>query len=373
MTEDATTDHTPKRLDIRALLDAYVADDQKVWEYDRNLSLGASEAFGCIRQAFYKKTGAAIDTNYKESWGALRRGDLIENDFIVPGLRAGLKKHFPKARLLGAGDKQKTFVGDRASATPDGLMVGLPRDCLAHMGVADLGEDPGARKGDEGTAALVSEFKSIDPRVNLREEKAIHNGQVQMQLGLIREQTPHKPNYAIIIYVDCSFFDDIDVYVVEFDQKKYDAGKKRAAAVFKEGAKSTDFMPEGRIDGSCNLCKFQQLCMKDTQGALPPDNKVGDVPEEVIKTVEAALLKAADASAAYKTAEKDKKQAQEELKEILQTHDVRRVKGEDWSVSLSNVKGRRSLDTEAVEAAGIDLEPFYKESVGHQTLRIQQK
>jgi len=168
-----------KPLDFKEMFDEYVENDNKTWQYDRNKSLGASEAFGCLRQACYKKHGFEVDEGTENSWGAMRRGDIIENAFIVPALLATIPEG---SELLGAGEEQETLLKDLLSATPDGLLIDVSRDCLTKYGIADIESD-----------SIVTEFKSIDPRVNLTEPKTVHFGQVQVQMGLIRELTDYKP------------------------------------------------------------------------------------------------------------------------------------------------------------------------------------
>src|SRR5690606_31829838 len=119
------------------------------------------------------------------------------------------------AKLTMGGSVQETIVLGRNSATPDGLIVGLDKEPLSLYGIENIRSN-----------CVVLEIKSIDPRVNLKEEKDIHHGQTQVQMGIIRETTKFRPNYAVIIYVDASFLDNIKVYVVEFDAKKWEVAKK---------------------------------------------------------------------------------------------------------------------------------------------------
>ena len=68
-------------LDFDDIFNNYVADNQKVWQHDRNKSLGASSTFACIRQGWFEKFGAErgyeVDHDYDPSWGAMERGNVM--------------------------------------------------------------------------------------------------------------------------------------------------------------------------------------------------------------------------------------------------------------------------------------------------------
>ncbi|MEI6108394.1 MAG: hypothetical protein WCR49_15485, partial [Opitutae bacterium] len=191
------------KISIKDMADRHVAANQKHWSHDRLTTVGASEAFRCSRHTAYSKAETATDPDYEDRYGARVRGDLIENHFWEPAVR-GQKPE--GVQFLFAGREQKTLVDGYLSATSDGLLVGVAVDCLSHHGIPDLGSD-----------TLVVECKSIDPRVSLKEAKGEHSGQTQVQMGLIRHGTPHRPNFALISYADASFLDTITEFVVVFD------------------------------------------------------------------------------------------------------------------------------------------------------------
>ena len=104
------------RLDFDQIFDDYIAANQKVWSHDRSLTVGASEAFDCIRKTWFVKRGAEfgfVENEGEERWGAMERGNLIEEHFVVPAVLG----HLPApAELLGAGDDQETIILGRSSA-----------------------------------------------------------------------------------------------------------------------------------------------------------------------------------------------------------------------------------------------------------------
>jgi hypothetical protein len=74
-------------IDFAEAFHTFVGANQKTWAHDRTKSVGASEAFGCLRKAWFSKHETPKDPEYKESWGALQRGDLIEQHFAEPAVR----------------------------------------------------------------------------------------------------------------------------------------------------------------------------------------------------------------------------------------------------------------------------------------------
>lgn len=354
------------QLDFAAGFDAFYHAHQKVWLHDRSKSVGASEAFGCLRKAWFSKNGADKDPDASDSWGALKRGDLIEEHWVEPAIRWYLEQNFPNTRLIMGGKRQRTLIDEasRLSATPDGLVIGADDDALAAYGIPSLG----------GSGCFNFEIKSVDPRVNLREEKAIHRGQTMVQMGLTREKTRYKPNHAVILYADASFLDDINVFVVPFDQRTYDAAKVRAQRVFNE-KDPADILPEGKIDGTCDYCPFKIACAKASREATPEDGEAsGDnTPEPIMLEFEAALSKEREASRQKKAVEKAHNEAKETVKHLLREIGQKRVTCGDIKATISWTKGKKSYDYKQMIEDGIDLTPYEKESEGYDMLRITEK
>ena len=354
------------QIDFAAGFDAYYAATPKVWLHDRSKSVGASEAFGCLRKAWFSKNGADKDPDASDSWGALKRGDLIEEYWVEPATRWYLEQNFPKTRLIMGGKAQRTLIDTTfgLSATPDGLVIGADDDALALYGVPSLG----------GSGCFNFEIKSVDPRVNLREEKAIHRGQTMVQMGLTRDKTRYKPNHAVILYADASFLDDINVFVVPFDQRTYDAAKVRAHRVFNE-KDPADILPEGKIDGTCDYCPFKIACAIASREATPEDGEAsGDnTPSEIMMEFERAIAVEREASRQKKAVEKAHSEAKEVVKHLLREVGKKRVMLGDIKATLSWQKGKTTYDTKAMLADGLDLTPYEKSSEGFDVLRITEK
>jgi len=347
---------------IKEALNVWVTSQLKKWGYDRSKTIGASEIGGCARKAFYEKNrktkiGSKPDVDYKDGWGARMRGHLIEDHLWVPAL----KKKYGKD-LLFSGKQQQSFFKGYISATPDGLAINQPRDALKEyklngVPIADIG--PGK--------CFVVECKSIDPRVPLSEAKSENVYQVHTQLGLIREMTRYRPEYALISYIDASFHDSVTEFVVRFDPKIYERAKARATQI-KTAKVATELKPEGWIAGGkeCEYCAFTGPC-GIARANLPNAEKPVD---NQFKAEIIDLCRQVNEMRAIKEGtEIEIRNMQEDIKTRLREKGVRKIPG---VVTWSNVKGRESWDMVALRAAaekiGLDLMPF--EKVGDPTDRM---
>jgi hypothetical protein len=331
---------------IATLLQQYGASLRKEWSHDRLATQGSSEAGRCARQSAFAKLEVAPDPGYVPTWGAGLRGDIIELNFFVPGLRASLP---PGVELLYAGDEQVTRVDGYLSATPDGLLTGISRDCLVRFGIADI-----------GCNELLVECKSIDPRMHLRCEKPEHAYQVQVAMGVLRATTQHQPEYALLTYINASFLNDIQEFAIRFDPAIYRAAGDRARRIL--GASDPgELPPEGKMAGGseCKYCAWAEQCLGATIATIPPNgSELGDDAVHELKGLRDIERKLADQGAEFEIMHAA---ACEAIKQFLREHGVRQHRGDDWSVSWASVAGRASLDAKAMEAAGIDVEIYRKE------------
>ncbi|MEQ8308094.1 MAG: hypothetical protein RIA09_16285 [Hoeflea sp.] len=346
--------------DFKAMFDAYAASNEKVWDHDRASTLGASEAFGCLRKAWFDKRGEdagyEIDEDYKQSWGAMERGNIMEEYYVVPVLETfnpeGTVFHF------GSDEDQTTYVYGESSATPDGLYTGCAKDALSLYGVDDIESD-----------CFMVEIKSIDPRSNITEEKEIHHGQVQQQLGIIRRMTEHKPVYAVIIYVNASFFDEISIFVIKYDPDYWRSARIRAKTLVNaEDAK--DLRAEGILMDACTYCKWTNACAKINKAAVPT--------KEVKNAfTEVQLNELADLAKQERQADQDMKEAKErrdelrsDLKEFLSRAGSKKAKDDRFSISWVWQNGRETIDKKALEEDGIDVSKYTKKGNGFEKMTI---
>jgi hypothetical protein len=242
------------------MLDAHMrARPPKFAPGSRDL-VGASE-IGCERQAGFRRlernpaSGAVRNTDALERWGATERGNLIER-FVMTAMRERYR-----ADLLYALEQQQTFRHGPISATPDGLLIDQPLDHLQHLGVTST-----------EAAAVVYEIKSVDPRSNLHgEARTEHAAQAQVQLGLLRLLTEHKPAWAVIVYIDASFLDKVEEYAVRFDPEAFASLTARARRIL--AAKHIiELRPMGAIQGGrlCGFCEYSAACQALRRN-MPPD------------------------------------------------------------------------------------------------------
>lgn len=351
-------------LDFDEIFKRYMAQNQKTWAHDRSQSLGASEVFQCIRKGFFSKRGKAlgfVPDEDEQSWGALERGNLIENHFVVPAVRTSMPDGL---EVLFTGDDQKTMIQHRASATPDGLIVGLPKGCAVRV----KGASQDVYIPDIKSDCIVLEIKSIDPRANLIHEKEVHYGQTQMQLGLFHDTTEYRPHFSIILYVDASFVDKLTPFVVEFVPDIYAEGTRRSESLwaFDDPLR---FMPEGKFDGGCEHCPWKTACGEAIINGMPAAETVSDA-KEIIDDISPEVQKYLDLRDAKEEVERKFEVSKEKVKEALLQHKRRKILAADWSVVWSTAKGRETYDVEAMRKAGIDVDKYKKTGMASDRLTI---
>ena len=338
---------------IKEALDHYAKslEEGKPKRDDRAKTVGASEIGQCMRKIHWRKKGYAADSGFEQRYGAHVRGTLMEKSFWEPALRArfGGKLHY-------SGEYQRQFTVGNLSSTPDGLVTEVEAGALREYGVEDC------------SGSFLVECKTVDPRTHMNAAREDNVFQVQVQLGTVREASDHKPEYALVTYLDASFWDEVTVYVVKFDPKVYEVAKARATMVLtaKSGA---DLPPEGYIAGGkeCEYCPYQKPCGVAQQ---PPGGQAqADLdPQLVAELVDLCkqIVWARQTSADW---EKQARSFQEEVKARLREKGLSRVPG---VVYWSSVKGRESLDIPAIKALlkelRVDIENY--STVGQPTDRL---
>ena len=389
MSHDAEEEETvtesnnmPKPLDFMDIFNRYYHDNPKSWDYDRKLSVGASSAFQCIRKSHFDKNPKyKQDESYIESWGAFQRGNMMEDDYIVPAMYHAEDHKVSQGFLANAGPDQRTLLKDVLSATPDGLIVDLAPNALQAYGIEDIDGD-----------CVVMEMKSIDPRVQLSEPKEIHVGQTQVQMGLIQDDpdVPFKPMYAVLVYVDCSFFDNVKVFVVKFDPRAYKTAHKRSKKIMNFDLDITDFMAEGKINNQCDLCNYRDACAEVTKDGIPTGKDAGnDLSEEDAATAKVLITAERAARGRLTTAEKEYKSSKAAMSDYIKGKGRKLVRNEDFSVSIGWREGSKSFDKNALfddldvvnaklvqlgcEDLVIDREDYESRGNGYEVVTVRQK
>lgn len=251
------------RLDLtKAALEAARKSDTG-FDHDRTKTVGASEIGGCIKQTAMKKQGVKPDPDHVDDPGFAMRGNIIEDNWALPVLQHVASD--AKAELLWAGQAdQETFIWDKkyASCTPDGLLSGVPKTFLSGLGVKRSSKD------------VLCEIKSIDPRIspdNL--PKGGHAEQAHYGMGIVRAMGEHRPDYALLLYFNCSKLTDMWPFVVAFNEDYFRLQLRRA-----KKAITTPWQKlpaEGKLMSGkpCQYCAFQRTCT-GTRKAYSGDSRV---------------------------------------------------------------------------------------------------
>lgn len=353
-------------INLTSIFHNHVVSERRKWVHDRSKTVGASEVFGCMRKTWFEKKGEdqgyEPDPDYVDSWGATERGNIIENHFLVPAFR----NHLPKGlKVSFEGDAQETIVSGKSSATPDSVVSGFPpgKPLIIETDTKRVViSDPGD--------SVVFEFKSIHPGVKITEAKPVHAGQAIVQMGLLREVHGLAPKHAVVLYVNASHLDDIDFFVIEYDEKKYQHAKKRAVEVF-EVKDPNDIRPEGKLTGDCKWCPWKMACGEAIVHGIPDDKGMIGHNSQNFSEFEKAVENYKHWKELAEKADKEKKYAQEAVKDLLLDSGLSSAKSDHWSISWSKVSGRKTLDKKAMVADGIDVSRYEKEGAPYDRLMIK--
>ena len=324
---------TPEDLKSAILRGADVIDARKTWSVDRSKYLNASEALSCIRKQWFAKHEPSTAA---EDWGFARRGTHGEK-YVVEMLRAsGLE-------LMFAGEDQESVADEdlRISATPDGVLF------------------------NASGAHIALEIKTIDPRTNRANlPRREHLVQIQIGMELLRKHRGLDIESGLIVYMDASNFNQLDVYLVARNPHLLDDMALRAGQVLR--TRNVDRLDrEGRATGACKTCPYADRCGVDLTEvkAFTRSNRGSQLDAIVQRYVE--IKETQDEL----SEEKDK--IAEEIKEELRKRNTSSTVCGDVEIELASVAGRSSLDQKAMEKAGIDLAPFKKIGLPSERLTVK--
>jgi hypothetical protein len=303
--------------------------------HDRSTTVGASESYACLRKVWFDKNQPVES----DGWGFFARGHLCE-EWLVDHIRKSIPDDW---QLLYAGDDQVTLKNGRLSSTSDGLLVTPDED-------------------------IAVELKSLDPRSNFDKPKPQHVQQMHVQMGMYREKTGHRPERGLLIYLDASDFSHIVEHWIEYDPAVYANAKRRADQVF-TAPHAASLPAEGALANECRYCSHTEPCGQAVVQSYPTGDDA--VPEDGVQTLDELVHERAGLVAEMDDLKTEKGVLEERIKVLLRQYNARAVKGDDWSVSYALIAPRKSLDTKALEAAGVDLEPFYKEGKPSERLTIK--
>lgn len=345
----------------KVAMDAYAASRPNKFGKNRRLVVGASEIGQCQRKIGYLKKSederyqVEVDPDFIDSYGARTRGTVFETYWVKA------MKHQYGKNLLMAGKDQKSWTVDVLSGTPDGLLINQKPNALDHLGIKDLKSD-----------CIVIDVKTIDPRINLKEAKPEHVFQVQVQLGLLRELSEHKPNYGVLSYHNASFWDDVVEFVVTFVPEIYEHAKVRAGKII-QSESAAELLPEGWIAGGkeCEYCRFKRACA-GVRGDMPAVESKTKLESQTLEHFVQLAMQYDGLSSTVSGLQDQQRKIQNDIKELLKEHSLRRVDEGGIKVIWSPVKGRPAFDIPkfkaAAEKAGVDIKQF--ETTGDPTDRL---
>lgn len=344
---------------VTSLVDKGVYSQHNVrdWSgHNREDTVGASEVSQCARKTTYLKHGQPIDPSYRQDYGALERGHNVES-WVVAQLRAALKDHPQGLRLAFAGDDQETLVIGAQSATPDGLFI-APEPCM----VVPLRYDAMGRVVEDAIVdQLYLEVKSIDPRAfdGLKEPKIEHVSQAIQGMDIVRRAGLYAPMFAVILYVNASFYSERKAYYVQYDQDYAARLTQRANAIMYTYGLNSLPRAEGKYinEGTeCQYCPFKKACTIQEVGAIPKDKK--ETTPEIEAKIIPLIEQYAQANDGKKFAEHETGRIAEDVKEILQQAGTKSVRTKAGSVSYYSSKTPTRVSQDKMIAAGLDPTPF---------------
>jgi len=344
---------------VSSLIDKGVYSQHNVrdWSgHNRADTVGASEISQCARKTVYLKHNQPLDKTYKQDYGALERGHNVEA-WVVEQLRAALKDHPEGLRLDLAGDAQQTMVIGAQSATPDGIFV-APQPIIA---VPLRFDELGRVIEDAIVDQLYLEVKSIDPRAfdGLKEPKIEHVSQAIQGMSILRRVGQYMPSYAVILYVNASFYSERKLYYVMYDEEYAQRLTRRASEIMYERSLSNLPRQEGLYineGNECQYCAFKKECTKAAVSMIPKDKKAA--PPGVAEKIEPLIQQYAQANDGKKFAEHETGRISEDVKQILQEAGTKSVRTPSGSVSYFSMKTPTRVSQDKLLAAGIDPTPF---------------
>jgi hypothetical protein len=357
-------------LDLKAAFADWSESRKVGFDEDRSSTIGASEIGKCARKVAAEKALARQGEKPPRvgSNGAAVRGDVMEDEVLVPILKYAVEKQLPAgADLIWASQKdQRRFKSEawRMSATLDGLIVNAPKFTLAAYGVSDIGSN-----------CVVVEGKSFDPRKNENNfPEPAHVDQAIQQMGLVRASGEYNPTWAIIVYVNASFYDDIRVYPVRFTTEAFENLKKRASSIM--GVNDPMLVrPEGKIAGGkeCETCWMVDKCGGYAECVPQSVQKFDALPSGLRLQIMSAVGTLSNTERQMADLEARHEVAKATIKELLTAANTKNAKGvlkdgREFQISWRRIAPKAKTDMEgiakALENSGYDIKDFQEKSKG---------
>ena len=202
-------------------------------ELDRTKYVSASSTGKCARQVYFAKHADPL-TKGNFPWGYGQRGHSHEA-WVVEQLNNSVSD----TNFLLVGDAQRSFFAGDQSGTPDGLAKEANRNYLL-------------------------EFKSIDPRTNLKYlPKMVALKQCVQNMDLIEHCWDIKLEGALLLYSNCSDYSLMYEYWIDRDQPEVQQmmlDLEERAVLINNATAPDQLEAEGIHTGDCRLCSYKAVC-----------------------------------------------------------------------------------------------------------------
>jgi hypothetical protein len=194
-------------------------------------------------------------------------------------------------------------------------------------------------------------------------------------MGLVRDTTEYKPEHAIVIYVNASWYDDIRAFLVDFSQTEYMIGRERNEKVFEVDDPAL-FAPEGKLDGDCKYCKYTDSCSLVSTGRVPEKRDALKAKEldgqdkDMLERMDVLVQNQAALKAVEKQTKRELEEANEAIRQELINAGTSRAVGEDWKVFYSAQAGAKRLSTALMIETGLDPDDYKEQGNGFEKLTV---
>ena len=274
--------------------------------------LNASEAGRCSRWLWYVKHGVAVAGENSSPYGVFDRGHAFElwaTTYFAAGLaRAG-------GSLLYAGTEQKRLVAPdfRLAGTPDGLITWPDH------------------------SETVLEVKSHGTTWNYDSGPSeMHVRQTELNIELFHETTAHRPEDGILIYGLAENYSRLVLHRVERRPVVFTEMLGKAAAAF-DASNAADVTAEGVVTKQCVICPYRSRCVAAQAAAIPAAG-TGGLDPAALRSIDRLVHAHRRALEAEEEAARARAEVEAELIATLSTAGAKRIKRNDYAVSLRTPK-----------------------------------
>lgn len=362
----------PIHLDLNEAMNEAIRDNPTRFTREDGLpfergatTVSASVIGTCARRIVFERDSWQTDPGYEEPLGLFDRGHADEAQLSLRLKQALLPVGI---ELMRTGSRQRTLVAPPLSATPDGIAVNTSKRTFT---IPCDNEMITLKPGEE----MVVEFKSNDPRKNMRLEPA-HETQVKLQIELFHKCTKrHKPKHGLIIYVNTADHTQRLFFSVQRQPPTFISEQIDRATYLLETDDPSDAMAEGRWSGACQYCPYTLECGQAIIRHMPHDTAEQLRPEEAA-TLDLLLAQREIWRAKRDDYDTQSKQIEEEVKVWLHDHDVKKCKTDQYSVSWVEIKAPRFLKADAVVAGYPEIqadESLWRHGAPQTRLTIKRK